>query len=181
VQGWKERVAEDGWEDTGGEEGSAPQARKLGKSQGRGCAWCAGRPEGASSGSSCALPFGRAIGGAFPTLQYMSRGNAGDSLSSGASRAEPPPPPMRCQSFHIHTETRVPRWWAPWCVVAPRRRLRCCCCYRAVRGWSGREDCWSPAAAGRTSRARARPAVVQAPGATRTKVALGSTKCRDTT
>ncbi|KAL0134536.1 hypothetical protein PUN28_001370 [Cardiocondyla obscurior] len=47
------------------ERGCAPQARKLGKSQGRGCAWCAGQPEGASSGSSCALPLGCAIGGAF--------------------------------------------------------------------------------------------------------------------
>lgn len=49
----------------GGREEGAPQARKLGKSQGRGCAWCAGQAEGASSGSSCALPLGRAIGGAF--------------------------------------------------------------------------------------------------------------------
>lgn len=62
-----ERWREEGRGDRRREErgGLAPQARKLGKSQGRGCAWCAGQPEGASSGSSCALPLGRAIGGAF--------------------------------------------------------------------------------------------------------------------
>lgn len=91
----------------GSEGGGAPQARKLGKSQGRGCAWCAGQLEGASSGFSCALPLGRAIGGAFLPANTC----PGERVLASRAAAVAP------QSFHIHTKTRVPRWWPHGGVV----------------------------------------------------------------
>lgn len=62
-------------------------------------------------GFPVALPFGRAIGGAFlPANTYPGERGASCSLTRAVRVV---PSSRRRQSFYIHTKTRVPRWWPP--------------------------------------------------------------------
>jgi len=89
-------------------------------------------------GLPVALPFGRAIGGAFlPANTYPGERGASCSLSRGV-RVEPSSRGRRChrQSFYIHTKTRVPRWWPPCGPLgAGSAAAAAAAAAAAVRGW----------------------------------------------